>query len=269
MRRILNSPRLRYKQRRKRAQKALLFFLLFFFLAGGGAYTLFLPLFSVNSISIAGDSALPKQAVSEFLKKELSGKYFGFIPKSNIILYPKRGLESALLSEFPLLATAKISRHLAALAVSLNDRKPAAIWCRADECFFMDESGFLFSSVPEDLGRLFYRFESEEATSSSFGIGDRALNEKRLGSIIEFLSRLEILNLGPRIVRFKARDELAVILQNGVQLLLEDDGDFAPELGRFDALLSEKDLIPRTNSNGLNIDYIDLRHGNKIYFKPK
>lgn len=268
MRKAFHSPRLRHKKRRERARKIFFFVFLLFALVGGGAYALSLPSFAITQISVAGDSALPQPVISAFLKKELSGEYLGFIPQANILLYPRSRLEDSLLSEFPLLASAELSSYAATLTVSLADRKPAALWCYGDTCFFMDKSGFLFSSVSEDFSRLFYRFESEEASSSP-SIGDRMLDEKRLGAIFEFLNRLDILNLDARIVQFRARHELEVTLQNNVKLLLEDDGDFAPELGRFETLLSEKDLIPRTAGAGLNIEYIDLRHGNKIYFKPR
>lgn len=269
MRSPLHSPRLRRKKRQERIKKTSFFAALLLVFAVGGAYALSLPFFVLTGISVVGDSALHRYAVSAFVEKELSGEYLGFIPKANRFLYPRGRIVKNLLSEFPLLAAAEVGSRAAELEVALTDRNPAALWCSGEGCFFMDKSGFLFSAVPPDFVGLFYRFESGEEGAPAPRIGEYALSEERLRILLALFNRLDALALIPRTARLLAQNELVVTLQNGVRLLFVDDGDFTPAIVRFETLLSEKDLIPRSGEDGLNIEYIDLRHGNKIYFKPR
>jgi len=97
-------------------------------------------------------------------------------------------------------------------------------------------------------------------------LGASVLTPSRLARLRELLHGLERLDLSVEEVQLRESSVGVVLAVGGGRLLFRDESDFRAALGRLEALLSEQNLIPR-QGEGLRVEYIDLRYGNKIYFK--
>ena len=82
-----------------------------------------------------------------------------------------------------------------------------------------------------------------------------------------FLKKLEMSGLEPKEVLLKEQDELEIVLNLGTRLLLRD-GEYDLALINLKTLMEQDNLLSR-NKGELSVSYIDLRYGNKIYFKPR
>lgn len=265
-RKVLRSPRFERKTRKKKAKKAVLLGVLSLLLLGVIVYAFSRPEFRIASIEINGTSRVGEEGVRSAVEAGLSGAYFGLIPKSHTLLYPRGAIKQTLLHDFPALSQVSISlQNLAALRVTLREREPLALWCTsATDCFLIDETGFVFSEADEGTEHLYYHFEAE-ATSTP--IGKEAVSPTRLSAFIAFLKQLEGLGFDTDKIILKGADELEVTLRGGWTLLLRES-EFEKSLANLKLLLAQNDLLPKKGSEP-SVRYIDLRYGNKIYFKTR
>ena len=264
-RRTFRSSRVARQERRRKAKKLLLFLVGALCLAGGALYALSRPALRIQRVELAGATRIPEESLRALLAEQLSGAYFGVIPRAHILFYPRAAIRESLLLRFPSLSRVSLSlKNLAALQVSVREREPAALWCVAEHvCFFIDRTGFAFEEAGAEREGRYYRLERVATTSP---IGRAVIESKRLADLFAFLKELERLSLEPRRVVFEEAHEMRVALSNGVQLLLKE-GAYAKALDSMQVLLRDE-ALPKTE-NELSVYYIDLRYGNKVYFKPR
>ncbi len=131
----------------------------------------------------------------------------------------------------------------------------------------MDETGFVFGAASAKDAAL-PRLRAPAPAPASSALGTFALEESRLAALRGLHARLEQLGLPPEELRLSAGEGVEAALQGGARLLFGEAATYDAALARLATLLGEQNLIPRGGEK-LRVDYIDLRYGNKIYFKEK
>lgn len=231
----------------------------------------------IASIEVHGAQAISEDEVTQSIQEELAGTYFGLIPKDNTFVYPRRTIERALLDAYPRASSLTLAREgMQALVVSIVERQPHALWCGdivpsvADivasinpRCFFLDATGFLFSPAPSYSGTPYHRFFG--AIAESRVVGQPFLPEDEYRTLYAFMDSLsdgEVPVYGLLVID---DDELEVYLANGTRLLVRRGDDLNEVRTRIRSLMvSDEFAIYET----ADIDYIDLRFGNRVYIKP-
>lgn len=266
-RNVFRSPRLERKRRTQRLKRALLGSLLGVGIVGLLLYALFRPEFRIRTVAIDGEEALPRDKITSHIKSGIEGTYFWLIPKAHTFLFPKKSLEAALLRAFPAFSRVEFTREgLSGVRASVVSRSPYAMWCEERECFLLDETGVAFAPAPPEQQSLYYRFV-DSAGATSTALARTVVTPVRLRELVSLAASLDALALTPLEFRLERTGELTVLLRGGARLLFPKEGPSAA-LPRLETLLSEKGLVPRYSADSLlGVDYIDLRYGNKIYFK--
>lgn len=266
---VLRSPRRARKERQQMARKVLLLALLCVAILGVALYGFSRPRFRIETIEVLGAARVAKLRVANAVEQELLGSYLGMIPKSHTLLYPKSAIKDRLLHQFPPFSQVSVSlRNLAALRVVVREREPVALWC-ARECVYIDEEGVAFAVAERDASRAYYRLEG---AATEVALGTTLIGKKRLARLILFLRQLETLALAPERVVLRAVGDIEVgdievADESGVRLLLRE-GEYERALSHLQVLLLEDGVLPRSEE-ALSVTYIDLRYGNKVYFKPR
>ncbi|MSU56102.1 MAG: hypothetical protein EXS51_02225 [Candidatus Taylorbacteria bacterium] len=265
-RKVIRSPRLARKEQKRKTRKTIALLLLACAVFLGVLYGFSRKEFRITSVDVSGVVRVPEGRVRGVVEAQLAGTYFGLIPKSHSLLYPKSALKETLTREFPTFSSVSVSlNNLASLRVSVREREPFVLWCpTAQPCFLLDETGFVFAEAEPGTENLYYRMEKEATTTP---LGTVVLPREKLTALMFFLGRLEKLGLTPEKVRFLDGQELHVFLHGGMRLLLNEN-EFERSLTNIETLLSEKNLFPKQGGL-LTVEYIDLRYGNKVYFKSR
>ena len=262
----LRSPKQARKARQKTTRLAFLYLFLCALMVGGIMYLFSRPLFRIQSIEVSGSRRISENSIKSLVEQSLSGTYLGFLPKAHTLLYPKTHIKESLLKEFPVLSGVSITlQNLAALRVAVREREPKALWCTdARRCFLVDETGFAFAVPEEGTEGGFYRLQ-RLATSSP--LGTVVINSIELEHLLSFFNNLEDMQFTPETAFPSDNGDVEVVLQGGMRLFVRKE-EYARALLNLKTLIGEHDLLPKRNDS-LMVDYIDLRLGNKIYFKPK
>lgn len=271
----------RQKRRRRNRFRARMAALALFFCAflGGLSYFFHTAAFTISAVRVEGATVADQDALERTVETILSGKYFWFFPKRNFFLYPKGTLEKSLLDSFKQLEALKIrTPDFKTLVVSVVLRTPHALWCgtrmkdageaEASACYFMDERGLLFAQAPSFSGDLYFTYYGDIGKGEA--IGSRLLQPDRFRNLDAFLTSLRTLGLSPVALDIDGSDG-AIRLKKGDTILVSLKDDFGRTLQNLQSFLAGN---ARAVSSGemaavASFRSIDLRFGNKIFFKRR
>ena len=269
-RNILNSPRLsELKKHRRRAflGKTLIFLFGFLVVFGFLIYISRLPRLNIDNIIVVGNKVVETEAIKEVAEKELAGDYFFVFPKTNIFLYPKNKLEYDLLNEFKRIKDVSfLVEDRKMLRMVVSERTPKYLWCDGivmspsvpENCYFMDEGGFIFDEAPYFSGEVYFKF-----------YGTASLLEKSFENLISFKKTLEGMGLRPAVLSIQENRDVRIFLSTstGPEIIFKVDSDFQKVTENLEAALTTEPLQSDFKNKYSSLLYIDLRFGNKVYFK--
>ena len=269
-RNILNSPRLsELKKHRRRAflGKTLIFLFGFLVVFGFLIYISRLPRLNIDNIIVVGNKVVETEAIKEVAEKELAGDYFFVFPKTNIFLYPKNKLEYALLNEFKRIKDVSfLVEDRKMLRMVVSERTPKYLWCDGivmspsvpENCYFMDEGGVIFDEAPYFSGEVYFKF-----------YGTASLLEKSFENLISFKKTLEGMGLRPAVLSIQENRDVRIFLSTstGPEIIFKVDSDFQKVTENLEAALTTEPLQSDFKNKYSSLLYIDLRFGNKVYFK--
>lgn len=268
-------------RRRRRARRLVFSFLwlvlLFLLLVGAIRFSGW-EKFLIDRVAVGGTSAADQSVIEAAVWRRLNERFFLFFPRKNVILYPRLTLRTELLEEFPRLASVKIGlTERRTLSVAVTERQPAFVWCDAARCFFLDESGFIFSSAPQ-LSQPEFFLLLGALPENPLGIRPLpvdflrliAESSERLAAVATrvageevFVSRAERLDEKDWrfvLARTRSGEELPVIFD------LSDSSVSA--FVNLEAALTNRALHAELLRRPWRLEYIDLRFGSKVFYKP-
>lgn len=238
----------------------------------------------IHSVEVFGATAISEEEVVAKVDEKLAGTYLSIIPRQNILFYPKADITAAVSQAFPRAKDITVSRRgLGDIEISFTERKPAALWCgdivpyleRGNDtvssynedigmCYFIDETGFIFSAAPRFTGsplpRYFGSLKKGEVSGQQF------LEPSEFTLLQQFQSLLteKQYQLGGLLVLDE--ETLEVYLLNGPRLVVLRYADYAAVLENLDSILRSPQFSDPSYFR--NLEYIDLRFGSKVYIKP-
>ncbi|MFZ2984536.1 MAG: FtsQ-type POTRA domain-containing protein, partial [Candidatus Moraniibacteriota bacterium] len=121
--------------------KAVLVLWLFFL--GTLVYVLFFsPFVFIEHVQITGTHELSRETAQDFVEAQITGKYWGILPKRAYILVRPRVLEECLRAEYPLLAAVSVERTFpSSMRILVTERKYIILLNAADVRYLVDEAG--------------------------------------------------------------------------------------------------------------------------------
>ncbi|QQS15550.1 MAG: hypothetical protein IPK84_04245 [Candidatus Moraniibacteriota bacterium] len=211
--------------------------------------------------------------VNAVIRDELSGKVFGIFPKDTIpVAFLRRHiLERKILEVFPVLRSVTVSFAFPEMIIlKSEERVPTLMFCSGGPCFLVDERGVAFEGVPNPSAA------SEPKVLSVIDMSAKPVSQQ------DPLFSEDFLKVFP-VIRQRLLDELGVEVSNIAETpsRLSDELWFRSVDGwklRMSAtvpveksMLALRLLFAKTLSEGdlKNLDYIDLRTENRIFYAMK
>ena len=254
---------------------------------GGIAWGLSRPGLRIARIEVSGNSVLETDEITSFVRKEISGKYFFLFPKDSIALYPKERIENNLLDSFKrILSLSLNTKGFTALSVTINERKPYSLWCGeilvdtdVEEdalCYFADEAGFLFAEAPHFGGNVYVEFygplyKTGTSTSSPgiIPIGAEFLPSLEFKIITLFRDLLGRIGLNINKAVAKDAGDFTFTIREGGKVLLNKKQDPMRLVSDIESAFRTELGDPGDPAVRKQVEYIDARFTNKIFFKKK
>jgi cell division septal protein FtsQ len=290
-RNVLNSPRLlELKKGRHRAvlNKILLSLLGLLAVFVLLAYFSHFDSLNINEVQIVGNKIVDAEAIKTAVKQQVAGKYLWFFPKTNILFYPQNSIRNELQDKFKRLKDINFSiQNNKILEVSLSERVAKYTWCGAtlpaqagsppidaenQKCYFLDENGYVFDEAPYFSGEVYFKF---------YGLADLNINnllgsyffKQNFKQLISFKDILVSIGLKPAALDITDDGDIEIFLSRGTssttgpKIILKADADFQNVAENLEAALSTEPLQSKFKDKYSSLLYIDLRFGNKVYYK--
>jgi hypothetical protein len=285
-RNVFNSPRL---SELKKQKQRIFFDQVLIFMLGLGLAIAFLSYLSridrlnIDAIEITGNKIIETEEIKEVVEKEILGYYIWVFPKSNIFLYPKNHIQKTLNQRFKRLRNIAFSmRDRKILEISVTERVPKYTWCgttlpesNTDNgiCYFLDETGYIFDEAPYFSGEVYFKLYGPVNLADDSPAGSY-FSSDIFQKLISFKEILENLELKPMALYVQEKGDAKMYLSSVAssvdpEIIFKKDADFEKIAENLEAALTTEPLQTDFKKKYSTLQYIDLRFGNKVYYKFK
>ena len=285
-RNVLDSPRLLELKKKKKQvfiRKIVIFGVLFVLLLVSLVFISRINRLNFYDINVSGNKIIDTTTVQKVVEEKLSGKYIWLFPKTNIFLYPKTGLKEELANAFKRFKSIEISsQNVNTLHIEVAERSPEYLWCgntlpAIDErrtCYFLDTEGYIFDEAPYFSGEVYFKFYGETELSKDGGNPSGShIAPQNFSNLISFKNTLAEIGLKPATLYIGNDDNLKMGLSRArttgaaAEILFKKDSDLQKISENLKAALNAEPLQSKFKNEYSSLEYIDLRFGNKVYYK--
>ena len=272
---------LRRRRKAKRIRIAIIFGVIFF-IVGIISYVSHLPKVRISEVVLSGGLLVTEKEIKDESLLFMQGKYFWLFPKNNSFLYNKNELKIHLKEKFKRIDTIDIKLEgLNTIQVSITERKPVAIWCRdivgtstttevvsgfKESCYFIDSFSTVFAQAPSFSGDAYFKFYG--LLKDEDPIGKKYIaSSTGFTSINNFIESVKSLKIKPISLIGKEEDEFSLLLQGGGEIYFDTRKSLDITFDNLKILLESPEL--KIKQGQLPVEYVDLRYGNKLFYKLK
>jgi cell division septal protein FtsQ len=258
------------KEREKRARLiALIFFLTVFIVTP--IYLFRMNRFQVTNIELNGNNVTKYEDVAAIVAQELDGNYLYIFPKSNALIYPNNKIRDNILNNIPRIRDVKVSLvNPKSLNITIIEREPAGLYCRdaninSEGCYFMDDNGYIFSQAPSFSGDVYFVYATDPAIEDPLGKDYTSPEEfKKLPNLIDSLKEINI----PLRSIVSTPNEYYLELVSKGKIIISKKDNLKEVASNLESFLNDQEITKKPDFFN-NVAYIDMRFGNKIFYKLK
>ena len=216
--------------------------------------------FRLDNFSISGNQDISLADIQATIDKNLGqGRYLIF-KNSNYFLFDRNNLEQELLESFNLDEIKVDKKFPHTLEISLQEKISQFIWQRDDTLYLLSAQGALNRQI-NGLDEKYLILADQRSWSPE---DDKILRPNELEAINKlYLSWTNIFKDDPKLTKVILTDDLGTIRAQtkiGFYVLVDLTKDIDEQLKNLNKVLAG-DII------GQDIDYIDLRFGDRVFFK--
>lgn len=267
------------------------FFLAAMFLLAGSAgilYLLRLPYWRVETITITGGYAIQEAWVKKAVEGALEGNVAYLLPRAQIFLVDAKNLTIELKKKFPLAEFIDVKKiYPRKLAIAIRERTFWGIFCngliddisplphsasstpaaqpvlpQAISCAYIDKNGFAYEKAPSSSGTLIMKIRSD---ISDFSLSSQVVDSSLMQKVSLFADIL-LKTVSESATGFeffsKVPSEFRVVTSRGYRIFVKKDDDFAKVAKTLKTVLDRE-----IGARRARLSYIDMRFGNKVFYK--
>ncbi len=231
---------------------------------------------TISDVELKGNVIVGTEELLSFVNAELEGNFYAFFPKKNILFYPKEKIENEIKEKWKRIESVTVERKgLTAVAINVIEKKPKFLWCGAilhniteeGSCYFIDDNGYIFSKAPGFRGDVYFRFFGNVAAEDP--VGEYYLEASRFHAISDFVLKLDKAEIKASELLAKENREYELYLGDGTKVFISDRQNLEETFENLRTLLTSEVFKKEVKNSLSPLDYIDLRYGNKVYYRFK
>ena len=219
---------------------------------------LFSSVFAVTDIRVSGAQTIGDEQVHVSVQKLLDRRTLQILQAARNIILLDTGAVAAYLqagyANIERVAVRKQYPHT--LEVVITERVAFGLWCRGDQCAYVDRSGARWGSAVPSRGPLLVRVQDDRTESDVSG--------KLIQGILMAVDGLPVLGLRAVSVTLpdSAPGDIRIAVNKKYELLMDALGDIADQLATLGVLLSDK-----AKDATWAPQYIDVRTPGRAYYR--
>lgn len=223
-----------------------------------------LPSLTLQEVTIEGGETVSHEELRSIVDRELTGTYFLLVPHRFAFLYPEERIHDALSSVARVHNVSLERVDRTTLYITFDEYVPFALLCESGfetaTCYFLDDTGYVFSQAPALRGGSFVRHVIEGRAADT---NMQAFPSEFLTSMQGFIDALEAeFGFRVRLVTHQESGDITYHLNEGGRLFTAQKMNMQEVFENLQSVLASnafEHLEPG------NFNYIDLRFGNKVF----
>ncbi len=216
--------------------------------------------FQIKEVEISGNQKVSTDNVRNSAEINLPKKILFFNSKS-IFLINLKGIEENLLGNFPQINKVDFDRDFPSkLIILVEEREPVAILEKGEDNFFLDQEGIIFEKVSEKDSWLIIK---NPGLDWDVKLGETVVEKEKLSQILEIQSELKELKIEISSAEIVNQQRANVRTLEGWEIYFNLKDNVSQQILNLNLVLKEK-ISPEEREN---LEYVDLRFGNQIYYK--
>ena len=262
-----------------------------------GYFIFFGSILEIKEIDLTAGKTIKEQEIREVVKDFLNEKRYLIFSQKNFFVLDEKGLEKRLQGEFFLSELAIKKDFPKKLIIDFEEKASSFNLCLGGNCYQVDYLGNVLARVGEsDFGELLVNYtnvtnatnetnggdgevEEEVVEGMSGGVGENnnlpkvvpgltMLPEKKVRVLLDLYEIFSQEAFGVEIDFMEIYDfdglkkKLTVKTVSGFKVFFDEDGDLQEQVDDLNLILA-REIGPDLEG----IEYIDLRFGNKIFYK--
>ena len=231
-------------------------------LSGGLYWLFFSPAFAINQIRVNSSFYISSDTLAAHIKNQMTQFRWKIMPERNIFAFNTERFLQNVSSQFSL-SNAYISKDRPhTLNITRADPPREAIWSSKGAQYAIDAQGKIAGTIvtPALNATILY-----DTSNSNPAVGEQVVPVGLLQFVIAVLQDDKIKNLGPKFFTIEKPNatDIQLKLAAGWKAYFDTTSDSKAQLANLDLILHN--TVPPDKRNQL--DYIDLRYGEKVYYK--
>jgi len=221
------------------------------------SFVSYVDVFQFKEIKVNGAITLSDTYIRSTVEQLLVQPKAFVFSRNNIILYPKDAIASAVFAYNPRIKNVVVSGGLHSLTITIQERTFEALWFDQDnQCSYVDKEGLIYEKATSTPSATMFKFTGyiEQNHVPYF---TNAITFVR--GLSQFSMHATSLNITP-----EADGE--VLTTEGFTIKIALAQNPTDRLDVLKMLLTDQTLKEKIESKKL--EYIDIRFGNKVYYKP-
>ncbi|MSR71189.1 MAG: hypothetical protein EXS50_00755 [Candidatus Taylorbacteria bacterium] len=262
------SPQYAKKKRQRLIGRLVLIFVALVLLLFGIYYLAHTRVLRIKNIEVSGSGVIPEKNIIDVANDAMNGNYMLLFPKDGLFFFPGEEIQKMILAHYPVLNMVNVDTYdWNMLKITLGERKPNAVWCNglpmeSEDCYFLDDTGFIFTKAPAFSSNVYFKYYGSTTISvASTTIGTTYPASREFRQIDELIKSIKNFSVPIVALYVDQNRQFELTIQNSDtqygKIFFNDQQPFEKTLENLSTIWKEKK----------NFKYVDLRYGNKVYFK--
>lgn len=218
---------------------------------------------TITSVTVEGGETISYDVITRIVEEKLSGTYFKLVPHRFAWTYPKKVITAALQEENRIKNVQVIRTSGTELHITFSEYHPISLWCTAadtTDCFFLDETGYVFAKAPQLSGIAFIRYSDQNRQPE---IGIHAYDAETQTELLQFTYILKNrFGFWVSHIEQSGVEEIVYYISGGGALKMTQRIPLEETLQNLETILTSAQF---EHLEPGNFQYIDLRYGDKIF----
>lgn len=260
-----NPLKVKEQAKKSKFKKLLIIFILVVTISAVSYTLLFSPLFKIKTITITGTNKADWQSsIEDWIIEQQQETNLGFLDQTNIFLFDTQELIQKISNNLDLEYINIQKKYPQSLKIGLKQKTPSLIWQEGNKFYLIDNHGNAIKEISLDS------LEFELPIVSFSTTTPITINQKIIDP-----AKIDFINQVSQVIKKQFKDfgiknfimpqtsdkQINIVTSEGWQIYLNTDLDLNAQINNLELLIEQK-LKDRSN-----LQYIDLRLGDRLFYK--
>ena len=226
------------------------------------SYTLFWsPYFKIHSVEVYGLNNIQPENINQLIDQFRSERKLLLFSNNNFWIFNKNNLREKVYNHYYFEKFDIKKKWPNRVVIDLQEKESVINWLSNNICYNLDLTGLVIGFCEESGGLL----RIKDVADISLEVGEKAIEPEDLDYIIQLRQQISMVLEGKLTILNieKESASLNIITEEGTEIKVNQNLTIIEQVARLHTLIEQVEV----RDNLANIAYIDLRFGEKVYYK--